>query len=369
MQSVRRHQQKPSARRGFTLIELLVVMAIIATLASLILPAVQQARESGRRTECINNQGNVAKAIINFAGKNNDKLPQVRDRAKRIADSSTVGSRPMSWAIAILPEMDNRALYDALRRGAAAFANERVKRVGAYTCPDDLSDGTPGAISYVANTGFVRLDLWTNASASTPSIYSIDYWDGQADDGSADLGTSNNNQIAQSAGVFIDSNTFNSSTGATSIGPQNSMSNMYDGSTSTILLSENLQATTWAGFSLGSNAFGVGLRHSSNLPTDVGNSGTPSSSTALRLAVPGLQILVPPGGPDMRLNRNLSAAEGTFPRPSSLHPGGVVATFCDGRAQFLNESIDSTVFVSILSPSGSRYGQQVVTNGQIKGGG
>ena len=64
---IARPKKRPS---GFTLIELLVVISIIATLASLILPAVQSAREAGRRMQCLNNMKNVALAIQTYLGDN-----------------------------------------------------------------------------------------------------------------------------------------------------------------------------------------------------------------------------------------------------------------------------------------------------------
>jgi len=91
------------SRRGFTLIELLVVIAIIAILVALLLPAVQQAREAARRSSCKNNLKQLGLALHNYHDVHN-KFP--------------MGARPgisnacTSWRFALLPYLEQPALYD-----------------------------------------------------------------------------------------------------------------------------------------------------------------------------------------------------------------------------------------------------------------
>lgn len=102
---------RSSRRRGFTLIELLVVIAIIAVLIALLLPAVQQAREAARRTQCKNNMKQMILAVHNYHDVHS-VLPPGAMTPKDAAGGNNVGGA--SGYSMILPYIDQQNVYNQL---------------------------------------------------------------------------------------------------------------------------------------------------------------------------------------------------------------------------------------------------------------
>ena len=145
-------------RSGFTLVELLVVIAIIAMLVTLLLPAVQSAREAARRTQCINNLKQMGLACHNYASARGDVMPP-----------GNPGNSLQGLFSYMLPYLEEQALFDTLDLDGVAhhIANEvrnpaRYTPIPAYGCTSygetvfrstELADYQKGAVTTYQGVG------------------------------------------------------------------------------------------------------------------------------------------------------------------------------------------------------------------------
>lgn len=168
---------KSHSQRGFTLVELLVVIAIIGILVSLLLPAVQSAREAARRTQCTNNIRQVSLGMLNY------------ESAARILPVGAYGCCWGTWLAVVLDYIEEGALagqyvhigkYDdpdaSYRYGSTRNLPVTTKRIPTYTCPSDVPqahfDPQITSHSYVANfgnTGFITSPVQGGAGYDTPT--------------------------------------------------------------------------------------------------------------------------------------------------------------------------------------------------------
>ncbi len=140
---------RPSRNRAFTLIELLVVIAIIAVLVALLLPAVQQAREAARRSQCKNNLKQIGLALHNYEG------------SCRVLPPGHVVSSGASTLTQVLPYIDLGNEYNlfnwSVSLNGSVLNSAAIKQtLPAFICPTDPSSGNisfAGKANYMQNMG------------------------------------------------------------------------------------------------------------------------------------------------------------------------------------------------------------------------
>lgn len=340
--------RKPQ-RGGFTLIELLVVISIIAVLASLILPGVQNARATARRVQCLNNMRNVGVAVQNYATNNNGKLPPLVGRE---FDNGTVVA-DISWPIYLLPYLDQSGLYDRIFNNLSTWESDasNLINIPVYTCPDDPRSNLQGTLSFVGNGG------WYPGS-TVPSSISTDELHGRVRESASDpvLASELDYRTAWAAGRGgLDGSTAPTDVrrtiaatgtmfrGGPSSQPINvrgttmTLDQIKDGTSQTLLLSENLQAGNWYNTTTGHIAFVA--------PVETG--GTTLAPTLSE--IPN----------DYRINDDFASANsGQRPRPSSFHTQVVNVIFADGAGRNLSQNIDQSVYRRLISSNGmARFGE------------
>lgn len=288
---------RPTRRAGFTLIELLVVIAIIAVLIALLLPAVQQAREAARRSQCKNNLKQLGLALHNY-----------HDTFGRLPPGTIVGTEWPYLIHFILPNLDQAAMYNQLatnwsRPGPWIDASQWPTTVRfpipALLCP---SDGQGGSLKHI------------DGNVDLPSGNYMGFFPGLNDGETNADGTS----VTRSA--------FGRNRGA-------SIRDISDGTSNTMLMAEYLTGTStdWRGWFYTSRA-GSQFLHATNGP----NSKVPDNlldyhaacTTASNLPQQNLPCV-----PDGSTPNNFSTSR-------SRHVGGCHALMGDGAVRFVSENIN-----------------------------
>jgi prepilin-type N-terminal cleavage/methylation domain-containing protein/prepilin-type processing-associated H-X9-DG protein len=292
-------------RRGFTLIELLVVIAIIGALVALLLPAVQAARESARRAQCVNNLKQIGLALHSY------------DQTYRTFPSGYVSNFDASgndtgpgwgWAAMLLPQFEQVPVYNAINFNLAievpANSTSRLVSVNNFLCPSDPTATAYWAVRRDAATGAPVQNICQVAASNYVGMY-----------GTGEPGPDGN-------GVFFRDSSI-------------TLRDIIDGTAQTIAAGERshrLGEATWVG----------SVTDALMYPTDNDNIGRYVTETSSGMALGHAGEGAGPGDPQSDVNQFYS-----------LHAGrGVNFLFADGHVTFLKATTNYKTYLALATRAG-----------------
>lgn len=338
-------------RPAFTLIELLVVIAIIAILIALLLPAVQQAREAARRTQCKNNLKQIGLALHNYHDAF-DRFPSfVMSHHSNVYQQwygcqAWYFTRGFSWRVSILPYIDRAPEYNSMDLenhgfggclGGMGAANLAIMGLSlpAYVCPSDPTEKS-------VKSGWGGTENGTNYAAAVRARADQTHGDIRNDDPSKDLGgiTRTGTRIADfkdgSSNVIMVGEIFRGKDFERTSGTPSS----YPGTPGNVI--DRWRCANW----IESTAYcqcNAGVIVNSQLPTN--DAANPHQYQQIwRINDPK---------PDQTSWEDYVDAGNLGGRPlSSSHAGGAQALFGDGRVIFVSDNVDGVSWAHMFSRDG-----------------
>jgi prepilin-type N-terminal cleavage/methylation domain-containing protein/prepilin-type processing-associated H-X9-DG protein len=322
--------------KAFTLVELLVVIAIIGVLVALLLPAVQAAREAARRMQCVNNEKQIALALLSYEGSKKE-FPSARLGTDsggvaqadcgngEIVPITVTGPLAFSGASAlvmILPYMEQQALFDALQvarfpiwdaTNPPTWQNQQASIIPAlamrpdgYACPSDrifesfaqYTHGLPANINVAAGS-YANVLGTTRADDTPPRIKFC------------------------GDGVFMYARRFR-------------IAEITDGLSNTMFVGETRDGhlIDASGLSFNSNIWSNGNRMQSTMRTTRTPLNTP----------PGIDA-----GTGIARQADNHYSNGGF---SSYHPSGANFAFGDGHVAFISDDVDLNTYMTLATRAG-----------------